>query len=268
MLLIPGIISATGSFKPSDLAGLVAWYDASDTTTISVSGNAVTQWDDKTASAFHLTQGTAGARPTSGLTTLNSRNVITFDGGDFLVRTTIADFKFLKDGTKYIFACVVKPSSTSDPNNLYAFIDQTSGSNANDGAAIWFDDRASQGFNNRVRHWITRGASGTQAVLNQSANGFMTADAWEALSVLADPNNATAANKSYLKIETTEVNNNTDTAAVSGANPTSATHFGSLVGGSNGITGGFAEIVIVSGSDATADNRDKIMTYLKEKWAV
>lgn len=63
-------------------SGLLAWYDASDTSTITESGGAVSQWNDKSANAYHLTQSTAGLKPTTGTRTQNGRNVIDWDGGD------------------------------------------------------------------------------------------------------------------------------------------------------------------------------------------
>lgn len=91
-----GILSAAGAGDlepvfPSGITGLVARYDAADLTSISVSGSDVTQWNDLSGNARHATQGTATNRPKSGTRTLNSRNVIDFDGtNDFLINAGIA----------------------------------------------------------------------------------------------------------------------------------------------------------------------------------
>ena len=47
MSLIGIIASASAPPPTSPVAGYKAWYDASDTATITVSGNAVTQWNDR-----------------------------------------------------------------------------------------------------------------------------------------------------------------------------------------------------------------------------
>ena len=53
-----------GTFSPGDLgANLWAWWDASDSATITHSLGQVSQWDDKSANARHLTQGTSAAQP-------------------------------------------------------------------------------------------------------------------------------------------------------------------------------------------------------------
>ncbi len=63
------------------VAGYTAWYDPSDLATITDAGaGAVSGLADKSANAYHLTQTTAGNRPTTGTRTQNSLNVIDFDG--------------------------------------------------------------------------------------------------------------------------------------------------------------------------------------------
>lgn len=75
-------ILSTVSFTPSDISGLAAWWDASDTATITESSGAVSQWSDKSGNARHLTQSTGSKKPTTGTRTKNSLNVIDFDGSD------------------------------------------------------------------------------------------------------------------------------------------------------------------------------------------
>jgi hypothetical protein len=93
-MLIPlGIISSSGAaaFDPTSIADLVAWYDASDTSSISLSGSEVTQWNDLSGNAHHATQGTSTRRPLSGTRSLNGLNVLDFDGtDDFLINNGIA----------------------------------------------------------------------------------------------------------------------------------------------------------------------------------
>ena len=46
-----------------DLIATVAWFDASDTSTITESGGAVSQWDDKSGNENHATQPSSGSQP-------------------------------------------------------------------------------------------------------------------------------------------------------------------------------------------------------------
>jgi hypothetical protein len=68
-------------FNPKTIAGLVGWWDPSDTATVTTDSGAVSQLNDKSGLARHATQTTPNNRPAySG--TINGRNVMTFDGSN------------------------------------------------------------------------------------------------------------------------------------------------------------------------------------------
>jgi len=70
-------------------SNLAAWYDAADSRTITQSGGAVSQWDDKSGNGFHLKQATGSAQPTTGTgTKFTGKSVIT---------TTISNFMATDD---------------------------------------------------------------------------------------------------------------------------------------------------------------------------
>ena len=71
-----------GPFTPTQLAGLTAWFDAADTSTIQQTGGFVSQWNDKSGNGFNATQATGTNQPKTGINTTNGKNVITFDGTD------------------------------------------------------------------------------------------------------------------------------------------------------------------------------------------
>lgn len=86
-MLLGAHAAAGSSWTPADLGNLWGWYDATVGVTDAGSG-AVSQWADQSGNGHHFTQGTAGSRPTTGTHTLNSLNVIAFDGSsDFLEYT-------------------------------------------------------------------------------------------------------------------------------------------------------------------------------------
>jgi len=87
-LTVAGIKSSVASlFDPSDIdsAVLLAWYDASDSSTITKNGsNEVTLWSDKSANSNNLAgNAEAGSNPITGTSKQNSLNVIKLDGDDF-----------------------------------------------------------------------------------------------------------------------------------------------------------------------------------------
>lgn len=74
-------IRTSAAFSPSSLASLIAWYDASDSSTISKnSSNEVSAWADKSSNSNDLT---GKDNPITGTSKQNSLNVIDLDGGDY-----------------------------------------------------------------------------------------------------------------------------------------------------------------------------------------
>lgn len=81
MLIPVAIVNESAPFAPTDIANLQAWYDASDTATITdAGGGAVSAWADKSGNSYTLTEATN--RPTTGTRTINGLNTIDFDGSN------------------------------------------------------------------------------------------------------------------------------------------------------------------------------------------
>lgn len=67
-------------FVPTDISGIQVWFDANDTATITQVAGLVSQWDDKSGNSYHATQAVGANQPLTGSRTINSKNVIKFDG--------------------------------------------------------------------------------------------------------------------------------------------------------------------------------------------
>ena len=80
-----GARSGSLAWTPSALnSALALWLDADDAGTITLNGSTVSQWNDKSGNARHVSQATAANQPTRTLNGLGGRAVITFDGADWL----------------------------------------------------------------------------------------------------------------------------------------------------------------------------------------
>ena len=66
----------------------VAWYDASDASTINNITGGVSQWGDKSSNANHLNQDTPSLQPRIDTRTLNGLNVIDFNGTEHYMSFT------------------------------------------------------------------------------------------------------------------------------------------------------------------------------------
>lgn len=77
--IIKDIIGDTIGFKPTDLSGLLLWFDASDLGTVISSGNIVSDWLDKSGNNHHSDQGVGARQPLTNIN-INGVNAIFWDG--------------------------------------------------------------------------------------------------------------------------------------------------------------------------------------------
>ena len=72
------LIVDTNIFWTPAYISTAAWYDASDTNTITLGAGGVSQWDDKSGNANHATQGISVNQPQTGTNIINGLNSIEF----------------------------------------------------------------------------------------------------------------------------------------------------------------------------------------------
>ena len=90
-IYVPGKVTLAKEFtwnetvwNPSMLSTAL-WLDAADASTITESGGAVSQWDDKSGNGRNATQATLALRPTFNSTGINSKAAIDFTGSGLLL---------------------------------------------------------------------------------------------------------------------------------------------------------------------------------------
>jgi hypothetical protein len=72
----------SSSWTPAQLTGLALWLDAADSSTITLNGSTVSQWDDKSGNGRNASQATASFQPTYLATGFNGRPTLRTDGSD------------------------------------------------------------------------------------------------------------------------------------------------------------------------------------------
>jgi hypothetical protein len=98
--LLLGMLGGSAAFSPLTIPSLALWLDASDASTLFqddagttpavADGAVVGYWGDKSTNARHVTQATAGSKPTLQTAELNGKNVVQFDGADdYLFRNAV-----------------------------------------------------------------------------------------------------------------------------------------------------------------------------------
>lgn len=257
-MLISGIVAS--SFRKSGpVAGYTAWYDASDTSTITLSGSNVTQWNDKSANAYHLTQATGTRQPQSGINTVNGLNAITYDGvNDRLQASTASNWTFLQHTATHTFM-VFYANTASDQRRLM----ETSSDGEARGIMYLIDD------NDTVYAECDTGDVGsrpyqmsTTSTVAQPGAGYWT--------FASDPGNGTAANRIKIRkngVAAGGTNSNT-------ASPTTSTATYPLTVGSwakdsaNFSFDGYMCEIIIYPSILSDSDRDKVESYLATKWGI
>jgi len=253
----------TAKAFPGNIAAI--WLDAADTSTISLSGSAVTQWNDKGSLGYNVSQSTATNRPASGTTTLNSKNVIAFDGNDVLTSTAGNNWKFLSDGTQYIMGYVIKVSTVSDPENDIQTFGNIRRAEGVLGRNLQAESRGAGTGKVRVYSYMGTG----YVYIQDSAASVWAQDSPVVYTEMNDPTNATALNRIYSYFGTSAaIQTNIYSSTASTSNPSYPLAIGATDQGNQGITGYVAELVIATGANATDANRILIRDYLKTKWAL
>jgi hypothetical protein len=105
---------ATG-FNPKSISGLAAWYDAADSTTLTIA-TGVSQWNDKSGNGRNLSQSTGNNQPASGTRTIGGKNALDFDGSnDGLASGFSLDLAASKAFTVFVVAATDTTSASYQP---------------------------------------------------------------------------------------------------------------------------------------------------------
>ena len=245
MAMNPRLLRPTPTgFNPKSIANLANWWDAADSSTVTLNGTTVSSWANK-ATGPALAQGTAGAQPTYTAAGVNGRNVLTFDGGDVLSASATYSTQL-----NTIFV-VVRENQAVNFGGVFALTPASGNDNGNNNALL-----IEQASNDNVIV-VQRGASQFPSLSGAGllALSVVTVRA-QAVGILLRTNGTVAANNT--------VNNSSGTST------------GVLVGGrfqSGAISGSFrANMTVCEILHYTAALSDaeiaRIERYLGTKWGI
>jgi len=122
MGLSPRTLRPANNFTPRSISGLALWLDASDASTLfrdaaatipaTEADEPIGAWLDKSGNARHVTQATAGSRPTISATKQNGRNALAFNGSSQSL--SIASYN-AENGLPGLTRYIVASMSSSSP---------------------------------------------------------------------------------------------------------------------------------------------------------
>jgi len=240
------------------IPGCCMWLDSTDTSTITLAGNRVTSWVDKSVNKFVFNQTTNDNRPTYTANSRNTLATITFDRTFSQYLLGPSNFSIGTSSYSLFVVCNITVS-----NATICGIFNKSRFNASDGRIIMNQESSSQlGITYiHTNGSLTFGSGiypvGTYRILelivNRSGNldsSYQNGTSLKSLSITDS--------KNYM--DTTDVmligayNN-----ANGGANPPQAGYY---------LSGNIAEIVAFKGVDLTDTNRQRVEGYLAWKWGI
>jgi hypothetical protein len=261
MILAKFAATASNVFTPLEV-NPTAWWDASNSASITHVGGSVSQWDDLSGNGYHLTQGTGVYQPVTNSSTLNGLNVLEFVNAN-MGNTPASNWTFLHNGTTTLLMMVAKENVSAGG---FAWYFNTATSTSTVGYIFAMDDGTP---NKALFNFVARGSS-PAPVNNTTGNNVVVADTFSIMQVLADPDNGTAADRSEIFVDNgSAIKNNTSTSTPSASNPTNGLAIGRASNVSAGnINGAIAEIIVVQGADATDANRQILLDYLQAKWGL
>jgi hypothetical protein len=241
---------ATG-WTPRKLTNLALWLDAADSTTITLNGSSVSQWNDKSGNGRNFSQSSATWQPAYSTSAINGRNAVSFDG----VNDRIG---LLNDAWAYnfpvaVFAVFRATAFTNSYNPLFGFYGNFLGSARSYGVYIKSNGKSS------VYSQDTSGGAP-----NYDGSGALTYST-ATTHVVA----ATIANNSIQSFGDGSSDGSftgTFTLRTNAADPLLDMNVGSESLFSRFAQWLIGEALIVSGAAISTANRQRVEGYLAHKW--
>jgi hypothetical protein len=106
-------------FRPNDIPGCQLWLDAADSSTITLSGTKVTQWNDKSGNGYNFTQATSGNQPTYSVASQNTQNAITFTAANSTYLVGTASTNFIGTNSLSMYG-VFKTNNSTSGSSVFA----------------------------------------------------------------------------------------------------------------------------------------------------
>lgn len=210
-----------------------------EASTITIASSAVAQIRDfkNNGRAF---DGAAGSRPTITPNALNGKASLTFSGTQWLTFAGLASvFNMLHTaaGAGSTVVAVWRAGTNSNPNAFYGLLGNSAFGTLNYGFALGFDDRLSANKNNSALAQIVRGVSNQPTAQNASADNAHPVNTPVIIVHTSNPAASLPADRSILRINGTEIKNNTFANAASAANATHPLQIGAAGGNAFPLVG-------------------------------
>lgn len=242
--------------EPDFLSSAPMWFDASDLSTITETSGNVSQWDNK-GTGPDFVQSTSSLQPRTGDTTINGLNVIDFTDNKMQSTGLKSDWTFLHDGTVFFLAFALKIGVQTD-SILANILDNSDYA----GGSIGFTFNTDQ--SEQLRFRINPDS------LRVAENFFMPVGDG-VYSGFFEPSKIPINERAtYFRNYTQGTDENGQDSTPTSSDSTEILTIGRRPRDQELLefVGSYAEMIIVSGSDATESNRQTVVNYLNKKWGI
>jgi hypothetical protein len=216
------------------LISTTLWLDAADAGTITLNGSTVSQWNDKSGNGNHWIQATAASQPTYTQSLINGLDGLSFAASQFMATASTV----LQPDTHTMLA-VVRPITIASNDYVGSF-----GATANHAFSMFFTGR------NRCHYW-------------NSAGTLVTSDS-DAVVLANSVNIAGQSHAPNLQFQNI-LNGIVKTSAANGSSTTNRIFERGRVSQRGAINLGE---VILTTSQLSTDDRQKVEGYLAHKWGL
>lgn len=114
---------ASGAFKPTQIAGLDLWLDASVSSSMTLNGSNVSEWRDLSGNSRHATQTTAATQPAFTQNAQNGLSALTFSGSQTMSVAAFPVAKYASGAAVVQFSgsgqAVLQRGSVNDVHALF-----------------------------------------------------------------------------------------------------------------------------------------------------
>ncbi len=125
-----GLTNTTSEIFPTDVSGCQLWFDANDASTLTIVSGKVSEWRDKTANGYKVSQSNSAKRPSYPSTTLNSKNGIQFSYDTILTEIGSSMPNFSSSSEQSVFMVIRSPTGTNSWQIINTMWFNSSGTNA------------------------------------------------------------------------------------------------------------------------------------------
>ena len=246
-------------WTPADLgSSLSLWLDADDANTITLNGSTVSQWDDKSGNANHVSNATASTQPDYLATGWNGQPTVSFtkSGLEFLFKQNVANFSASGDFT---IASAFEFLETTNNWDMIAGWRSTANTASGAGAPILQGMRTNQeiGFHNtdkvdtRIKVNVTTRLGKKIATISRSGG--------------------TAGNNGAATVTSTgfsQTTYQTDATQTWGSDPATGFQIGGRQQGATDYGDKYISEVVCCNTKLSTIDRQKLEGYLAWKWGL